>query len=60
MISAVCVPVTDSTFVGEARRAAADFATRLDFSVEQASNLAIVTTELATNILKHASSGEIV
>ena len=60
MISAVRVPVTDSTFVGEARRAASVFATRLDFSVERASNLAIITTELATNILKHASSGEIV
>jgi len=60
MISAMRVPVTDSTFVGEARRAAVDFAARLDFSVERASNLAIVTTELATNILKHASPGEIV
>lgn len=60
MISAMRVPVTDSTFVGEARRAAVDFAARLGFSMERASNLAIVTTELATNILKHASSGEIV
>lgn len=60
MISATRVPVTDSTFVGEARRAAVDFAARLGFSMERASNLAIVTTELATNILKHASSGEIV
>jgi anti-sigma regulatory factor (Ser/Thr protein kinase) len=60
MISAMRVPVTDSTFVGEARRAAVDFAKRLDFSVERAGTVAIVTTELATNILKHASTGEIV
>jgi anti-sigma regulatory factor (Ser/Thr protein kinase) len=59
MIATMRVPVTDPSFVGEARRGAVDFATRLGFSVERASNLAIVTTELATNILKHASSGEI-
>jgi anti-sigma regulatory factor (Ser/Thr protein kinase) len=60
MISAVRVPVTDSSFVGDARRAAVDFAAHLGFSVERADTLAIVTTELATNILKHANSGEIV
>ena len=60
MISAVRVSVTDSSFVGEARRAAADFAAHLGFSVERAGTLQIVNTELASNIIKHASSGEIV
>lgn len=57
---------THSTFhVGElseiaaARRAAAEMARRLKFDETRAGRLAIVVTEAATNIVKHAVEGEI-
>mgnify|MGYP003558338393 CR=1 FL=1 len=57
---------THSTFhVGElseiaaARRAAAELARRLKFDETRAGRLAIVVTEAATNIVKHAVEGEI-
>jgi anti-sigma regulatory factor (Ser/Thr protein kinase) len=60
MNHAVSVPVTDSTCVAQARRAAIDVAHSLNFSVERAGRVAIVCTELASNIVKHAASGEMV
>ena len=60
MNHAACVSLTDPTFVAEARRTAVDLASGLGFTPEKAGNVAIVTTELATNVLKHAGSGEII
>ncbi|GHF44391.1 anti-sigma regulatory factor (Ser/Thr protein kinase) [Deinococcus metalli] len=56
----VRVPVTDASGVGEARRVAADIAGRLGFAEARRSDVAIVATELATNVLKHAPEGELV
>lgn len=56
---AACISVTDPTRVSEARRAALELATRLGFNEERAGKVAIVCTELATNLLKHSVSGDI-
>lgn len=45
--------------IAAARRAAAEMARRLDFDETRAGRLAIVVTEAATNIVKHAREGEI-
>ncbi len=54
-----CVAVNETVDVAAARRAAADLARRLGFAQEPAARLALVLTEAATNILKHAGHGEI-
>jgi anti-sigma regulatory factor (Ser/Thr protein kinase) len=52
------VPVTDNSQVAEARRTGASIAARLGFDATQAGELAIVISELATNLVKHARAGE--
>ncbi|GAB2842416.1 ATP-binding protein [Pseudoduganella ginsengisoli] len=55
----LCCPVTDSSHVAAARRAATDLAARVGFDATRCGEAAIVATEAATNILKHAGHGEI-
>lgn len=52
--------IADPSQVSAARRAAADFARASGFDETATGRIAIVATEMATNLLKHASSGEIV
>jgi len=52
-------PVSDPTQVSAVRRAAQRLAEELGFSESRAGQLALVVTELATNLLKHARRGEI-
>jgi len=54
-----CVAVSETVDVAASRRAAADLARQLSFAQEPAARLALVVTEAATNILKHAGQGEI-
>ncbi|HTP83895.1 MAG TPA: SpoIIE family protein phosphatase [Alphaproteobacteria bacterium] len=54
------IEVADSSQVSVARRAASDAAEARGFDAESAGRVALVATELATNLLKHASRGEIV
>lgn len=54
-----CVAVSETVDVAAARRAGADLARRLEFGQDAAARLALVVTEAATNILKHAGHGEI-
>jgi anti-sigma regulatory factor (Ser/Thr protein kinase) len=49
--------VRDASEVGEARRAAVGLAHRKGLSQEIGARIAIVATELATNLLKHAGEG---
>src|SRR5271155_771259 len=49
--------VRDASQIGEARRAAAGLARRKGFSQDVAARIALVATELATNLLKHAGEG---
>lgn len=51
-------PIADASDVGFARRGAADAARRAGFDETQAGRLALIVTEAATNILKHAGHGE--
>jgi anti-sigma regulatory factor (Ser/Thr protein kinase) len=49
--------VRDASEVGEARRAAVGLAHRKGFSLDIEARIALVATELATNLLKHAGEG---
>jgi anti-sigma regulatory factor (Ser/Thr protein kinase) len=51
--------VHDATHVGAARRAASTAAERLGISEAEAGKVALVATELATNLVRHAGGGEL-
>jgi len=51
--------VADASQVSEVRRSAAALATRLGFDETACGSVALVATELATNLVKHARGGEI-
>ncbi|HEY6434822.1 MAG TPA: ATP-binding SpoIIE family protein phosphatase, partial [Acetobacteraceae bacterium] len=55
----VLVSVTDTSQIAEARRLACSCARRLGLSETRTGQVALVVTELATNILKHGGGGEI-
>ncbi len=55
----VAIAVEDSSQVGEARRTAIELAAGADFDEELLSDVGIVVTEAATNVLKHAGRGEL-
>jgi len=59
MIEAVAVAVADETQPGEARRVASGMAKLLGFDETAAGRVALVVTEVATNIVKHGGGGEI-
>jgi len=52
--------IADPSQVSAARRAAADFARASGFDEMATGRIALVATEMATNLLKHAAAGEIV
>jgi anti-sigma regulatory factor (Ser/Thr protein kinase) len=52
--------VSDPSGVGEVRRAAASFTSRGGFSETARENVAIVATEMASNIVKYGLQGEVV
>jgi len=54
------IEISDATHTGEARRRAALFAERLSLGERASSALAIVVTEIVTNVVKHAGTGKIV
>ena len=51
--------IEDSSQIGHARRTAQKLAERLGFDDADAGRVALVVTELCSNILKHASHGEL-
>ncbi len=53
------VTIDDESRVGEVRRVAAAFGKSIDLEEAQSGRLALVVTELTTNLLKHAGGGEI-
>lgn len=53
------VSIEDSTQIGDARRRARRLAERLKLDDSDAGRVALVATELASNLLKHAGSGEL-
>jgi anti-sigma regulatory factor (Ser/Thr protein kinase) len=55
----VAFPVHERSQVSEPRRTAARLAERIGFSEERAGKLALVVSELATNLAKHGREGEL-
>jgi anti-sigma regulatory factor (Ser/Thr protein kinase) len=53
------LPVEDSSQIGHARRVALREAARAGLDETDAARVALIATELATNVLKHARHGEI-
>jgi len=53
------IHVSDATHAGEARRRAASFAERLSLGERASASLAIVVTEMVTNLVKHAGNGRL-
>jgi anti-sigma regulatory factor (Ser/Thr protein kinase) len=53
------MPVVEASQVGAVRRAAAELAYELGFGEIEAARVALVATELGTNLVKHAREGEI-
>ena len=49
----------DTSRAGEARRTATTLATRLGASQEEVGRIALVVTEAATNVVKHAQAGQL-
>jgi len=58
--TAVSIPVTEPSQVGEARRTAVAAAQNLGFSEEATARVGIVATEVGGNLLKHARGGQVV
>ncbi|MGB7129891.1 MAG: anti-sigma regulatory factor [Candidatus Sulfotelmatobacter sp.] len=54
------IHVTDSTHAGQARRHAAHLADEAKLGTTEGGSLAIVVTEMATNLVKHAGAGTMV
>ena len=54
------IRVSDSTHAGEVRRHAAIYAESANLGERERGSLAIVVTEMATNVVKHAGTGTIV
>ena len=55
----IALAVQDQSQVSEARRRAAELAGRQGFGETDSGRVALVATELATNILKHGNGGEV-
>ena len=53
------VPIEDSTQIGHARRVAQQLALEAGFDEVDTGRVALVCTELASNVLRHARSGEV-
>jgi anti-sigma regulatory factor (Ser/Thr protein kinase) len=59
MSSGLLIPVTESSQVAEARRRGMSVAASLGFDENTSGRLAIIVTEAATNLIKHARGGEV-
>jgi anti-sigma regulatory factor (Ser/Thr protein kinase) len=57
--SQILLQIEDRTQVGEARRAAVEMAQVLGLTDTQAGKVALAVTEAATNIVKHAGTGQV-
>jgi anti-sigma regulatory factor (Ser/Thr protein kinase) len=55
--ASIAVPVTDASQVGEARRAAMAAGERAALSSDELGRLALITTETAANLARHARDG---
>jgi anti-sigma regulatory factor (Ser/Thr protein kinase) len=58
-VTPVALALTDPSLVGEARRLFAQLGLLAGLGADACSRVALVTTELATNLVKHAREGEL-
>jgi anti-sigma regulatory factor (Ser/Thr protein kinase) len=58
-VTMIALPVSDTSQVAEARRRASEIAQGDGFAESEVGRVALVTTELATNLVKHGGGGEI-
>lgn len=56
---ALCYPIDDQSRVAEIRRAATRLAREEEIDEDLTANIALVATEICTNLLKHARGGEV-
>jgi len=56
----ILVPIADISQVGEARRRATVLASTIGFSETDIGKIAIIATELANNLIKHAITGQLI
>lgn len=56
----LAMSVTDSTQIGEARRTATALASKAGFDETRTGEVAIVVTEIASNLLRHGKGGDLV
>lgn len=59
LLEQICVPVTESSQPAAARRAVVGLAKATEMGEAALGNLALIVTELATNLVKHAKQGEL-
>jgi anti-sigma regulatory factor (Ser/Thr protein kinase) len=59
MNSQLAIPISDPSQIGEARRQMQRLAVAADLDEAVAGKAAIIATELATNIARHSSGGEL-
>jgi anti-sigma regulatory factor (Ser/Thr protein kinase) len=57
MSNSIALPILESSQVGEARRIAIAFASRLGFNETERGKVALVVTEVANNLVRHAQDG---
>ena len=55
-----CIAIQEHTDVGEARRVAAALAFEFSFDDTSSGNVALIVTEAAQNVLKHAGGGQVI
>src|SRR5688572_2926833 len=60
MRSSLIVQVNEASQVGEARRVGLGLAKEIDLNEERRGNIAILISEVCTNIVKHGGGGEII
>src|SRR5215207_6177153 len=60
MRDAVILPMTDDSRIAEARRFVKNLAQELNFSETDTERAAIVVTEAASNLMKHAQQGRLI
>lgn len=59
MSASISIAMTDSTRIGEARRVATSVCRELGFDEEAAGRAAVIVTELAHNLARHAQNGQL-
>jgi anti-sigma regulatory factor (Ser/Thr protein kinase) len=59
-VQPLALAVPDGSAIGSARRSAVSVAERLGFSEVEAGKVALVVTELATNLVRHAGGGTVI